>query len=511
MMGQNEKNTILKASFAVMLATLLHRMLGFAREMTLAATYGAGSVSDAFVIAMSLPTVVLELFTTSVSTLFIPQYTRADDQKSRFTNNLISILAVIGLVFAIIFTVFPQALTYLFAMKLSKESFDMATQLLRVIVWSSVPILLMAVLRGYLQVNRVFFIATALDSCVNVFIICAMFLGKLSGYYIILGYGAALGNYISLILLFLISRRKGLRYKPVIDFNDPNLRTMLVLMVPLVLAMSVREINQIVDKNFASSLVSGTISALNYSARINNVVAALLGTAIGTAMFPQISEYGASGEIDKLKNRAMKSVYTLIPLLLPLTAGMIILGLPVTRILLERGEFNAGNTAMTAQCLSMYSISLLSGNLIPLVTRAFYAMQKTKVPTIISAISLAVGIVLDLILMRFMAHRGLALATSVSSIINCTILFIVFKKTVGDLGFRKEAPELIKVIAATVVMSGAVISGRMFTPVVGGTYMQTLLWTAVIAGGGAAVYGLLLLVMRAEIMMTVISRVRKRT
>jgi putative peptidoglycan lipid II flippase len=469
------------------------------REVTLAATFGAGAVSDAFVICMTLPTVVLVLFTSSVSTLFIPQYARIENDKNRFTNSVITLLALIGLLFSVAFTIFPQALIYVFASNLSPETFGIAAALFRVMVWSSAPILLIAVFRSYLQIHRVFFIATVLDSCVNVFIILAMIAGKATGIVSVLGAGAVAGNCLSLFMFYILSRHKGLRYKPVLDISDPDIRMMMKLMLPIILSMSVREINTIIDRNLASGLASGSISALNYAFKINNVATALLGTAIGTAMFPQISEYGAKGDMESLKSTVMSVFNTLVPIIIPLTVGMIALAKPITRILLERGAFSAANTAMTAECLIMYSVCLAPGNLVPIILRAFYAMQKPKIPTIISSIALIIGIILDLILIRFMQHSGLALATSISSIVNLALLLAVFRHTVGKLGLRKQLADYIKVCCASVVMCIVVLVLMNVTPITSGTYSQTFVWTLVIVGCALITYAVLLVVVRASI------------
>jgi putative peptidoglycan lipid II flippase len=279
------------------------------------------------------------------------------------------------------------------------------------------------------------------------------------------------------------------------------------LMLPLALSAAVLEINQIIDKNLASSLVSGTVSSLNYAVKINNVITALIGSAVTTALFPRMSELAAGDNIDELKKQLTVCCTSLLPVLLPLTVGMALMAKPIIRVLLERGEFNPEDTVRTAECLQMYALGLPAGNLAPLIMRAFYAMRRAKLPAIISAVSVAAGIALNLLLIGALRHRGLALATSAANTLCFVILLIALRRKIGSLGLRRKLGEFVKTAAASAVMGAFVILGTRYTPVNGGTYSQSLLWVCVIAGAGAALYGALMLLMRAEIVWSAARRI----
>ncbi|MDR2664778.1 MAG: murein biosynthesis integral membrane protein MurJ [Oscillospiraceae bacterium] len=494
------KNTILRASIAVSAATVLLRLLGFLREIVLASNFGAGSVSDAFVIAMTAPGIVLAVVSSTVTAIYIPQYTGIDGEAGRekFTNGVLTLLFFAGLVFAAVFTAYPQALVYVFASSLEPEAFELAVIFLRIMVWSAIPLLLMGIFRAYLQIKSLFFTAMISEALINLFAVTSIVSGKATGSLILLGIGAAAGNAASMAVLYIFCRRKGLRLRPRFNPRDEHIASMFRLMLPLALSAAVLEINQIIDKNLASSLVSGTVSSLNYAVKINNVVAALIGTAVTTALFPKMAELAAGDDIGELKKHLVTCVTSLLPLLLPLTAGVMIMARPIIRILLERGAFNPEDTARTAQCLQMYAVGMLAGNLAPLVTRAFYAMRRARLPAIISAVSVAIGIALNLLMIGTLKHRGLALATSISNTLCLALLLVALRKKVGPLGLRPQMGEFLKIVAATAIMGAAVWYAVRHAPVLSGSYAQCLTWTVAIAGGAAVLYGALLVLLRVK-------------
>lgn len=498
------KPSLLRASLTISLATILLRLFGLLREITLAATYGAGAVSDAFVIAMTAPGILLVIFNNAINAVYVPQYTNTEGDRNRFTSNLVTLLSVVGLCFALIFTVFPQALVYLFASSIAPETFALASKLLRIMVWSAIPMLLLGIFRGFLQIKKMFFVATISDALVNVFVIASIFSGKLTGNLYLMGIGAVIGNVASVAMLIFFSIRKGMRYRPCLELHDPHIKEMLWLMLPLMLSAAVLEINQVIDKNLASSLISGTVSSLNYAAKINGIVTALIGTSVGIAFFPRMSELVAENDFVSLKKHLLENVKVLFPLLLPLTVGIVLMAKPVTRLLLERGAFNPADTARTAACLRMYALGLLAANLTQLVTRVFYAMRQVKWPAIASTIALAIGISLDLLLIGPLGHSGLALATSISSTLSVILMLVMLQKKIGSLGLREYLKEFGKVAGAVAVMGVLVWVAMKYCPILTGTYMQCLMWTVLVAGGGMMVYAALLVAFRVEIMYTMV-------
>jgi putative peptidoglycan lipid II flippase len=219
-----------------------------------------------------------------------------------------------------------------------------------------------------------------------------------------------------------------------------------------------------------------------------------------------LSELAAENDLPALKKHLVTCINNLLPLLLPLTVGIALMARPIIRILLEHGVFVPEDTLRTAECLQMCAIGLLAANLSPLLMRAFYAMRQAKLPAILSAVSVAVGITLNLLLIGSLQHRGLALATSVSNTLCVVLLLYMLRKKIGAFGLWSQLGEMGKIAFTTTVMGTFVAVAMWFSPILTGSYTQYLLWTVLIAGAGVVLYGALLLLLSVQVVWKLIRR-----
>ena len=483
-----KSKSIISSTILVAVATICVRFSGFLREITLAGSYGAGVESDAFIIAFSIPTIVLALFGTSAATVFIPAYSRLEGDKDYFTRNVITVLALIGLLFTAIIATFPQVFIYLFASQLGTDSFLLATELLRIMMWAAIPILLIGLLQSFLQIKNAFFLALALTLPINIYIILSILLSKSIENTFAMGFGVVAGNVMALIFLFTAAYYKGFVYKPVLDLKMPEIKGLIILLTPVMLATLISDINLIVDRNFASSLVVGSISSLNYASKTINILVMVIGASIAAVLYPRMSEFAAQDNTSEIRRCVSESIKRLIPVLLPATVGIFILAKPIVRIFFERGEFTSQNTQMATECMQMYAPLLFFASINIIVTRALFSVGDTKSPAIITAIGVGVSIVINFILIGPLAHMGLALSSSISAMLSTVLLLFALRKRVGLLHLKREGKEWVKVLVATVVMGLAVSVGYFILPVMDGSTMQSILMTGVLIIGGVGVY-----------------------
>lgn len=187
--------------------------------------------------------------------------------------------------------------------------------------------------------------------------------------------------------------------------------------LPVFIGVAINELNVLVDKSLASSLVSGSISALNYANKLNSLILGVFISAITTVIFPLLAKESNSGNIKGMKMIMRYGVNLILLITIPATVGLIVLAKPIVEVAFETGEFDATATIMTTQALIFYSLGLVAMALRLLITKVYYSLQDTKTPMVNSAISVGFNIVLNIILVRFMTHAGLALATSIATII----------------------------------------------------------------------------------------------
>jgi putative peptidoglycan lipid II flippase len=252
-------NKLFRSSVLIAVAFSILRFGGFLREAVLAHYYGADYITDGFVLAYQIPNLILSFLVGATATTYISVNAGLlNEEKLRFTSNLITIFLLISSVLTILFLVFPQPFVALLSSSdMKPETRVVANQLLRFMGLASIPLLLALILSAQLQVSGKFFIATAYQIFNNTFIIIGIAFAKSFSFLPWMGIGMTIGNILSFLVLIFANRNSGIQYEPLIDFSDPHLRQFFILLAPMILSTLVSEINAIVDKRMASSLDEG--------------------------------------------------------------------------------------------------------------------------------------------------------------------------------------------------------------------------------------------------------------
>ena len=202
----------------------------------------------------------------------------------------------------------------------------------------------------------------------------------------------------------------------------------------------------------ASDLVDGSISALNYGNKLNALVQGVFIVAITTVIFPILAKEAHQVRFDRMKKVMGEGVNLVLLITIPATVGIIVLAQPIVEVAFERGEFTAADTIMTKQALIFYSLGLVAMGMRLLITRVYYSLHNTRTPMINGALSVGFNILLNLILIRYMAHAGSAFATSISVTVATLILFYGLKKRIGSLGTLGYVKTGVKSMAASALM-----------------------------------------------------------
>ena len=234
--------------------------------------------------------------------------------------------------------------------------------------------------------------------------------------------------------------------------NMMNIKKVIYLSLTVMIGVSVNHINVLVNRTLASQIAVGGTSALNYANMLNGFVQGLFVVPIATVIYPVISKMAVEDNMDGLKSSISEAINSISLLVIPATIGAMCFAEPVVKILFGRGAFDSQAISMTSNALFYYSIGMLGFGMRDIISRAFYSLQDTKTPMINAAIAMAMNIVLNIILSKFMGIGGLALATSISAIFCTVLLFISFRNKIGPFGMRNIAISFIKVLCASLVM-----------------------------------------------------------
>lgn len=506
---------VAKATIGLMIATILAKVLGFGRELVLASSYGASMYSDAYLTAMNIPLVIFTIIGTTLGTVLIPMYFEVNSELGEkkalnFTNNIFNIVIVICILLAILGLIFTEPLVKIFAMGFEGQTLKIAIDFTRITIIGIVFTGLSYVMTSYLQINNNFTVPGLVSVPKNVIIITSIMLSVMYNPYIMI-WGTLLGIATEFLFQLPFAIKSGYKYQPYINVKDKYIKKMLWLIGPVLIGVAVNQINTMVDRTLASTLVEGSISALNYANKLNGFVMALFITSVGAVIYPMLSKLSSEENKEKFTSSVVKSINSVILLVIPISIGAIVLATPIVKFLFQRGEFDARATNMTTIALIMYSIGMVAFGLRDILGKVFYALQDTKTPMINGVIAMSMNIVLNIILVRDLELAGLALATSISAIVCIFLLFGGLKKKIGYFGQDKIIKTTIKSIVSAIVMGIVTyFAYNIISKSLGLVFIKEAISLIVSVGIGAITYGILVAVLKVEEINIIIDMVKKK-
>jgi len=453
----SKKENILQSAAMIGIFTLISKGLGFIREVLIASRFGSGMETDTYFVAMTATVIIMGAVGTALNTTLIPIFSEikakgGGEAQKKYLNNILNLVFIITIILSIIAFIFSPLIIRILGKGFKGEQFQLAVSLNRI----GLPIIIFLgftyVFSGYLQSNQIFGPHAIMGIPYNlVFILYLFFFSKefsISTLMIVSVIAASTQTLIQLPAVI----HSGYRYSLRINLRDPYIHKATALVIPVLLGSSVHQINAIVDKTLASELVKGSISALTYSNRMNEMIISVFVMAITTVIFPILSQAFSQEDKGQLKSILNKGVNFILVITIPATIGIILLAEPIVRIFFERNAFDARATLMTSSALRFYALGLVGSSLRLMLNKVFYSFQDTKTPMINGAIAVAVNIILNLLLIKPMAHNGLALATSISATVTTILLIIDLRKSIGPIGMKKISVTFIKSSFAAAIM-----------------------------------------------------------
>ena len=426
------------------LMTLVSRVLGLVREVVFAGLLGAGYHSDAFRIAFRIPNLLRDLFAEgALSAAFVPTYARARQESQEaafrlanrvfgFVALVLGVLVVVGIVLA-----WPIVAGIAPGFDDAPGKAELTVRLTRVMMPFLPLVSFAAVAMGMLNAENRFGIpalSPALFNAVAILWACVLWLLEMDIQHIVMGW--ALGTLAGGLAQFLVQvpslRRLGFRFRPEWAPGDPGVRQIGKLMAPATVGLAAVQVNIFVSSIFASH-EPGAVSWLDYAFRLLYLPIGLFGVALGTIATAGLARRAAENDFEGLRTTLRQSLSMLAFLTLPATVGLIALGVPVVRLLYERGKFTAADTSATAAALFLYSFGLVGYTGVKVLAPAFYALGRPRVPLAASLLAVATNLVVILIGHGALGYRAIALGTALGSLFNATLLVALFQKRVGGL------------------------------------------------------------------------------
>jgi putative peptidoglycan lipid II flippase len=457
-------------------ATLTSRILGVVREQVLAALFGAGNAMDAYNVAYRIPQLVRDLFAEgAMSSAFVPTFTRRLTTEGkpaawRLGNLVINALVVVTGILVVLGIVFAEPLVDLFAgsYRSVPGKFETTVLLARIMLPFLTFVALAAAFMGMLNSLHRFFIPALSPAMYNVAtILCALLLVPVMpafGLPAIAGIamGSLLGGAAQLAVQWPPLRKEGFRYRPILDWRDPALLQVLVLMGPGTIGLAATQVNVFVNTVLATGEGTGAVSWLNFAFRLMYLPIGLFGVSIATATLPAVSRHAAQSDEGSVRGTIADGLSLMLMLNVPATIGLIVLAVPIVRVIFERGSFLPTDTAATAAALQFYALGLVGYSIVRIASPTFYALGRNRIPVAVSVVTVLVNAALNILLVRLLGYRGLALGTSIAALFNAAVLMMLLRRELHGIDGRRIADAFLRIAAASAAMGIATVTtGRV--------------------------------------------------
>lgn len=445
------------------------RILGLVRDQVIASMFGAGNATDAFNVAFRIPNLVRDLFAEgAMSAAFVPTFTRhleSEGKESawRLGNHVLNALIVISSVVVILGILFAPALVRLFASDYGNVpgKLELTVLLTRIMLPFLTCVALAAAFMGMLNSLHKFFVPALSPAMFNVAsIICALTLVPVMPRIGLppiaaIAIGAVVGGLAQLALQFPLLRREGFRYQPILDWKDPGLRRVLMLMGPGTIGLAATQVNVLVNTILATREGTGAVSWLFLAFRLMYLPIGLFGISVATAILPAVSRQAAQRNDGGVRTTIADGLSLMLMLNVPATVGLMVLAVPIVRVIFQHGLFTASDTDATASALQFYAIGLVGYSVVRIASPSFYALGQNRIPVKVSIATVVVNIVLNVTLVQLFSYKGLALGTSIAAIFNASALLFFLRRRLGGVEDRRVMYSMAKIVTASLIMGVA--------------------------------------------------------
>ncbi|MEO0113269.1 MAG: murein biosynthesis integral membrane protein MurJ [candidate division WOR-3 bacterium] len=444
------------SSFTV--GTLISRITGLLREMVFAYLFGASYATDCFNVAFRVPNLLRDMFSESaLSAAFVPTFCekmKKEEKKnmspslSLFASNVLNFLILIVGSITLLLIIFSFYVVKIISFGFSQNptKFTLTLSLTKIMLPFLFFISLASWAMGILIAYGYFFVSAVSSAIFNIFSILipiftyTIFLKLNYEPILSMAYGVLFGSIFQFFFLLIFLKKLGYKYYFYLSLKDEALRRVFKLYLPVIFGLAAYQINFFVNTILITFLEEKSITYLNYAYRVMHLPAGLFGVAVGSV---SLQEFSLS-EREELKDNIFLPIKINILLLLPATLIFIILSLPITRILYERGRFSFTDSYYTAIALSLYSFLIFPSSLVRVFASLFYSLKDTKTPALIGFLSVFLNILLNLILMRKIGFRAFPISASIAAIFQTSLLYSLLKKRIGIKIINNETKEFFK-------------------------------------------------------------------
>jgi putative peptidoglycan lipid II flippase len=446
------------------LATGLSRILGLVREIVASYYFGAAGKVNAFTVAFQVPNLFRSLVAdAALSAAFVPIFTemleKGEKRRAwRIASTLFwLVLLVLGALTALLMLLAPWIIKPFGDPGGDPE---LAVGLSRVLFPIVVLLGISGIIVGILNSYEHFAVPALTPVFWNVAIIVGLVIGvpradTIDAKLYVYAGSILVGTVIQVLLPIPWLRGRDDRLRVLLDWRDPAVWRVLRLMVPVTLSLGLINFNMVVNSVFASRLIDPNLAptAIDKAFRLYMLPQGMFSVAVATVLFPSLSRLAARGDEEAFRNTVGLGLRQIAFMLIPASAVSAVLAEPITRLVYERGEFDATQTPVVAGALAAFSAGLFFNGTMLLLNRSFFSLQSNWIPTLVALGNLAVNAGLDAIFYRF-GTWGIPLATSIANVVGTTMLFFLLRRRLGRLELRETTDSIMRIVLASAAVAG---------------------------------------------------------
>jgi putative peptidoglycan lipid II flippase len=428
-----ESSSITSAAFIIGVTTLAAKFLGLLRDSIIANRFHVAD-TDIYYAAFRIPDFIYSIIVLgALSAGFIPVFAKLiasgkKEEAFKAASNVLNILFIILLGCTVASLIFaPQIISFL-TPGFDPEKKRQTVELTRIMFLSPIFMLLSSITTGILQSYKRFLVCSLSPIFYNLGIILGaeVLAGKfgLRG----LAWGVPLGAFLQFAIQFPSVKMLGYRYKFIIDTKSREVRTIMRMMVPRILTLIVSQVNFLAITVIGSTLMGGSISVFNYANNLQSFPLGIFAISFAVASFPTLSAFSSKEQREDFTSILLSTTRKILYFIIPLSVFLIVFRAQAVRVILGHGQFGWSETIATINALEIFCVSLFAQSLIPLFSRAFWALHDSRTPFYTSVVSALLNILLAVELAPAFGISGLVWAFSISNILNAAALFFLLKR-----------------------------------------------------------------------------------
>lgn len=446
-------NSSIRIAFLMTVIAIISKGLGFGRELVIAYYYGTSITVDAYIMAQSIPDTLVAALIYALGKAFMPLYSEDYEKKgdivaNQLTSSVLLLLFIVCFFGMVVCLLLPEELVNLFAPGFSLAARSLTVTFVRITAFLLIGVPMITVFDPFLKYKGKFIDVALLELSNNIFIILFVYLSV----YIkteMIAFGVVCAFLTRSIGLLVKSKKMGYKFIKDDGFLH-NCERMVALAIPLFIASIATYVNSFIDKMLASTLESGSVAVMNYSHNLIGLLSTVSYVIPTTIIYPKLNRAFANGDCQKVGKYASNGLWIITLLAVPFSAFLILYRYLIVKTIYEYGAFGTEATERTGIVLAAYAIGLLFLGITTICTNVLFAIHKTNVTSISSLISIGINILLNVYFVKIYGTVGLALATSIASIVNASILYMYIKRgnsNINGLGMMVLKVSILTMLA----------------------------------------------------------------